>query len=170
MAENTRLFNLRTKVAQMQSRNAEAFEESNYSESYHEYLADIRSEPRKLKRLQIIEELNTKQEEEEIKGEDISEEVNTFLHLKHYKKQEFHKKLSDVIDRTDLPKLKGIYSIWERYLEPLPKIIYKNDKYQKWKSNRKNTLMFGTINFNNTELDEGVDNFSVWKSVKCQIK
>lgn len=67
MAENTRLFNLRTKVSQMQSRNAEAFEESNYSESYHEYLADIKSEERKLKRLHIIEEyenIRKKTEEE----------------------------------------------------------------------------------------------------------
>lgn len=148
MAENTRLFNLRTKVAQMQSRNAEAFEESNYSESYHEYIRDINSEERRIKRVQKIQELCKKPEPIKEAIQPIPEPDNNFeSYLGAKKSYSFFLLQNRYLDNIVLPKK----------LEE-----YKCESY-KWMRNKKNSLKSGVITLGLKELDEYVDTFSVWK-------
>jgi|LakMenEpi03Aug12_release.lakeMendotaPanAssembly.Ray.scaffolds.fasta_scaffold440468_3 hypothetical protein len=148
MAENTFLYNLRTKVYQMQSRNDEAYEDSNYSESYHEYLTDIKSEERKLKRLQKIQELGNKPEPKITQPiPDTEPDYNFREYLGAKKSYSF-------------------FLLQNRYLEDfrLPKKLeeYKCESY-KWMLNKKNSLRSGVITFRLKELDEYVDTFSIWK-------
>lgn len=129
----------------MQSRNDEAFEDSNFSESYHEYLTDIKSEERKLKRLEKIQELCKKPEP--IITEPIPDTEPDY---------NFREYLG----------AKKSYSFFLQHLGDLvlPKKLeeYKYESY-KWMRNRKNSLKSGVITLGLKELDEYVDTFCMWK-------